>query len=239
MKLCNEIWALIPARSGSKNLKNKNIKLLKGKPLIDYSLMTAKKSPLISKVIFSSDSLKYISLAKKFNCNYYHLRSKKSSRDFATDLEVFKEVITFLKKKKIILPKFFVHLRPTTPIRKISTINSAIRFFKKNEKYFTSLKSVTFNSHNSLKDYIIKRKKLFSINEKKGFNIDKVNLPSQNLTKTYIGSNVVDIYKTRNILKGKLLGNRVYPFITHEPFCDIDTMHDFVLCQYLYKNYSL
>ena len=96
---------------------------------------------------------------------------------------------------------------------------------------------MTFNSHNSLKDYIVKRKKLFSINKKKGFNIDKVNLPSQNLTKTYIGSNVVDIYKTRNILKGKLLGNKVYPFITHEPFCDIDTMHDFILCKYLFSNY--
>ena len=128
-------------------------------------------------------------------------------------------------------------MRPTTPIRKISTINSAIRFFKKKEKYFSSLKSVTFNSHNSLKDYIVKNKKLFSINKKNGFNIDKVNLPSQTLKKTYIGSNVVDIYKTKNILKGKLLGNRVYAFITHEPFCDIDTMNDFALCNYLLSNY--
>ena len=72
MKFLNEIWAIIPARSGSKGLKNKNIKLLKGVPLIGYSITAAVKNKYIKKVIFSSDSNKYISIAKKFKCDFYH-----------------------------------------------------------------------------------------------------------------------------------------------------------------------
>ena len=59
MKFLNECWALIPARSGSKTIKNKNIKLLNKKPLIYYSLETA-KSKYFKKIIFSSDSNKYL-----------------------------------------------------------------------------------------------------------------------------------------------------------------------------------
>ena len=62
---------------------------------------------------------------------------------------------------------------------------------------------------------------------KNKFNIDNVNIPKEKLEKTYIGNGVVDIYKTKNILKGKLLGNKVFPLITDEIFCDIDSLKDF------------
>ncbi len=235
MKLLNEIWAVIPARSGSKGLKNKNIKKFNNKPLISYSIKSAKNNNLINKVIFSSDSKKYLSIAKKYNCEYYHLRSKKNSKDNSTDLDVFKEIVKYFKDKKINLPKYFVHFRPTSPIRKNETINKAINLFKKISSSYTSLKSLSFNSHNSLKDYIIKKNKLCSISVRNGFNIDKVNVPRDSLKKTYIGNGVVDIYKTQNIFKGKLLGNRVYPFITEELFCDIDNERDLRLAEIITK----
>ena len=100
MKLLNEIWAVIPARAGSKGLKDKNIKFFQNKPLIAHSIISAKKNNVISKVIFSSDSKRYISLAKKFNCEIYHLRSKISSRDNSTDFDVFKEITNYFLKKK-------------------------------------------------------------------------------------------------------------------------------------------
>ena len=51
----NEFWALIPARKGSKSIKNKNLLKLNKIPLIGYSLILAKKNKLIKKIIFSSD----------------------------------------------------------------------------------------------------------------------------------------------------------------------------------------
>ena len=233
MKLTDEIWAIIPARSGSKGLKNKNIKIFNKKPLVNHSIISAKKNNMINKVVFSSDSTKYLSLTKKLNCEFYHLRSKKNAQDKSTDFEVFREIVFYFKKKKITLPKFLVHFRPTCPLRKNKTISKAIQTFKKNQNYYSSLKSISFNSHNSLKDFKIKNKKLFSINIKNQFNIDNVNIPKEKLEKTYVGNGVIDIYKTKNILKGKLLGNKVFPLITEEIFCDIDSENDFKIGQIL------
>jgi CMP-N,N'-diacetyllegionaminic acid synthase len=235
MKTINEFWAVIPARAGSKSLKNKNIKKFLKLPLMAHSILAAKKNKLIKKIIFSSDSKKYISIAKKYKCDFYNMRTKKNSGDFSTDFDVFHEIILYLKKKKINLPKFFVHFRPTTPIRKNKSITRAIKIFREKNNSFSSLKSISLNSHNSLKDYKIKNKKLFSINIKNKFNIDNVNIPKEKLEKTYIGNGVVDIYKTKNILKGKLLGNKVFPLITDEIFCDIDSLKDFKIGEILAK----
>ena len=89
MKFKNEIWAFIPARAGSKSIINKNIKLVKKKPLLAHTLIFSDKIKRFKKVIFSSDSSKYIKIAKKFSKCNTHLRPKKYAKDNSTDLEVF------------------------------------------------------------------------------------------------------------------------------------------------------
>ena len=137
MQLVNEFWAFIPARAGSKELKNKNITKLAGYPLLAYSVKTALKIKKIKKVILSSDSKKYISIAKKFGCKEFHFRSKKTSRDNSSELSFFEEFVYKQIKKKD-LPKYFVHFRPTTPVRKINTVLKAIRYFLKNKNNYTA-----------------------------------------------------------------------------------------------------
>ena len=85
-----EIWAFIPARSGSKSVKDKNIFKLNNKPLIYYTFQTLKKIKGIKRVVFSTDSKKYIKIAKNFGKFEPHLREKYSSIDSATDLEAAK-----------------------------------------------------------------------------------------------------------------------------------------------------
>ena len=238
MKFSNEIWAVIPARSGSKGLINKNIKLFEGIPLIGHSINSANKNKYINKVLFSSDSNKYISIARKFNCDLYHKRSKKNSMSLSKDISVFQEILKYLIDKNFILPKYLIHFRPTTPIRKNKSISKAIKIFKKYQNSYTALKSVSLNSHNSLKDFKIKNQKLYSINDKDKFNIDNVNIPKEDLENTYIGNGVVDIYKTKNILKNKLLGNKVYPLVTEEIFCDIDSKKDFEIGEILASKFK-
>ena len=236
MFFSDEIWAVIPARSGSKGLKNKNIKKLMSKPLVAYSIISAVKNKKISKVIFSSNSDNYISIAKKYNCDYYHKRSRKNSLDNSKDIDVFKEILNFMKEKKITIPKYIAHFRPTNPIRTNKTINKAISIFLKKKKFISALKTVTLNSHNSLKDCIIKNNKLYLFYKKYRNDIDKVNVPRNELPQTYIGNGVIDIYKTKNILKGKLLGNKVFPLVTEELFCDIDNSNDFKYAYYVMSN---
>ena len=131
MKLNNEVWAFIPARSGSKSIKNKNIVLLKKKPLIAYSLLAAKKAKKIDKIIFSSDSKKYFGIAKKYTNFFFHKRKKSISLDYSSDFEVFYD---FVNNYQFTLPKFFVHLRPTTPFRDSKILDQVITKFLKYEK---------------------------------------------------------------------------------------------------------
>ena len=95
-----KICAVIPARSGSKTIKNKNIIKILGHPLFAYSIGIAKKSKFIDKVVFTSDSNHYLNLASKYKPDILHKRSKKNSSDKATDLDFLKEIINYLDKKE-------------------------------------------------------------------------------------------------------------------------------------------
>ena len=93
MIINNEIWAFIPARSGSKSIKDKNLVTLKKKPLLAHSLLVAKNCKIIDKIVFSSDSKKYFNIAKKFADFLFHLRTKKISADNSTDFDVFNHFV--------------------------------------------------------------------------------------------------------------------------------------------------
>ena len=115
MKNKKLFWVFIPARSKSKSIKNKNIKLIKGKPLLAYSINTARKLTQIDKIVVSSDSPRYLNIAKKYGCNFLHLRSNSLSRDKTTDFEVFHDFLEYLKKKKLHLLNFLFTLDQQLP----------------------------------------------------------------------------------------------------------------------------
>ena len=89
-------------------------------------------------------------------------------------------------------------------------------------------------SQTSLKTHRIVEKKLCALT-KKDFNIEKYNLPRQNYPKTYEGNGVIDIYKTKNILNGSGLGNKVFPFIVNDINSDIDNLDEFKYVEYFIK----
>jgi CMP-N-acetylneuraminic acid synthetase len=232
MKFKNEFWAFIPARSGSKSIKNKNITSLGKKPLIAYSLVAAKNSKNIAKIVFSSDSIKYFNIAKKYANFFFHKRNQKISSDYSTDYDVFRD---FVKNYKGFLPKFFIHLRPTTPLRSSKLIDKIISDFKKKKKNFSSLRSVSVMSNSPFKTVVIRKSKIFSPFYK-SFNMDKINFPRQRYSKVYLPDGYIDIIKTESILKGFLHGNRVMPYISKDFIVDIDNSFDLKIASYLIKN---
>ena len=222
MKISNEIWAIIPARSGSKAIKNKNIKLLKGKPLLAYSVIAAKKSKKISKIVLSSDSQNYFKIANRYSDVIFHKRSKKISGHNSTDLEFFQN---FVNKFKGRLPKYFVHLRPTTPFRNPKLLDIVINNFIKNEKKYTSLRSVSQISNKIFKSVLIKKNKLFSPIFR-SYGLDIINSSRQSYEIAYLGNGYIDIIKTKNIIKGFLHGHKVMPFVCNFLVADIDNVED-------------
>ena len=224
----NTFWAFIPARSGSKKIKNKNLLKIKNIPLLAYPIRTALKNKMIDKVYFSSDSKNYLNIAKKYGCKNLLLRNKRFAKDKSSDLEVFKDFINFMVKKKKDLPEFIVHLRPTTPIRKDRIITMGIKKFLYNKKNYTSLRSISLMSNPSFKTFRIKNKKLCSISKKVDYYLDKYNLPKEMFEETYLPNGYIDIFKTKNIFKNYMHGNKVYPFIVNEFNSDIDDMEDYL-----------
>ncbi len=234
MKFKNEYWVIIPARSGSKSIINKNIKLINNKPLIAYSLLAAKKNRHFKKIIFSSDSIKYFNIAKKYSNFFFHKRNKKISQDNVTEIMVLQDFIKIYSKKNVFLPKFLVSFKPTSPIRYQKTIDKALKIFKNKAKKYTSFRSVNVMSETSFKTHRIVEKKLCAL-EKKDFNIEKYNLPRQSYPKTHEANGIIDIYKTKNILNGSGLGNKVFPFIVNDINSDIDDLGDFEYVKYYVK----
>ncbi len=133
----NDYLAIIPARKGSKGLKNKNIKLFNGKPLIYYPIKAAMKSKFIKKIVVSTDSKEIAQISKKYGAEIPFLRPKKLSGDNVDSYSVVEHCIKFLKKKNFTF-KNFILLEPTSPLTTYSDIDKAIIKLNKN----TSAKSI-------------------------------------------------------------------------------------------------
>lgn len=115
--------AIIPARSGSKGIKHKNIKDLNGKPLFHYTIEAALKSNYITDVIVTSDSKEYLEIANIDSNIKLHEREKCLSEDDTSTNDV---LINIINNYKIKNTDFFVLLQPTSPLRNHHHIDEAI-----------------------------------------------------------------------------------------------------------------
>jgi len=162
MKKKSVIWAIIPARSGSKGLKDKNITKFLGKPLLEHSINFAKKLKFIDKIILSTDSRKYKKIGLKSGAEVPFLRSKKASRSNSMEEDVLEDIRKKLIKIKKKLPDYILWLRPTCPLRDIKIYHKAYKKFK------TEKKSVCIVSQTDPRIFINKNNKLIPLN--KNFN---------------------------------------------------------------------
>ena len=170
-----KILAIIPARAGSRGLKNKNIRLINNRPLIYWPIFAARKSKYINKVILSSDSTSIAKTAKKFKAETPFIRPKKLAKDDSKSVDVIIHAINFFKKNKIFFD-YVVLLEPTSPLTTSKDIDKALEILHKKRKYADSIVSVAenVNKHPSFsvkinKDKIIKPylKKFMTIRRQK------------------------------------------------------------------------
>lgn len=110
------VVALIPARSGSKGVQNKNLRLLQNRSLLEWSVGAANESQLISRIVVSTNSFDYAQAAKQAGAEVPFLRPESISQDKSTDLEFVKHALDFFSTEGK-TPDLIIHLRPTTPFR--------------------------------------------------------------------------------------------------------------------------
>ena len=195
---------IIPARSGSKGIKNKNIVKLKKKPLIQYTIDVAKKLKKHCEIVVSTDSLKISKIAKKNKLKFYGLRPKKLSGDYALTKDVVKFELNRIEKK--LKKKFYaiILLQPTCPIRKENSLKKAIKSLNRN--LFDSVVSVSeVGPHHPYRMKIFKNKYLKNFMHFKNENMQ----PRQKLPKVYIRSGSFYLIKRDAFLKyNSLVGKK-------------------------------
>lgn len=225
------VVALIPARSGSKGVPNKNIRNLDGIPLIAYSIATALKSYYIDRVIVSTDSEKYAEIARNYGAETPFIRPKGISGDTATDVECFKHTIDWLQENENFVPEYFVHLRPTTPFRDPKVVDQAIKDFICSD--YSALRSCHKMSESSYKTFEIENHILKCVCNGSS-DIESLNLARQTFPVTHDANGYVDIVRSEMIKKNLIHGSKVRAFITNTTH-EVDEISDIDFLEYLIK----
>ncbi len=223
-------YAIIPARGGSKGVPRKNIKILKGFPLIAYSIAAAKLSKMTNRVIVSTESSEIAEIAQEYSAEVPFLRPAEYAQDRSPDIDFVRHAINWFAKNESDQPELFVHLRPTTPLRDPALIDQAIGDILKNAKA-TALRSVHELAEPPQKMFGIEHGYLtgFFPNDPRP---EYYNLPRQVFPKAYHPNGYVDIIRTGYVTKTNTLhGPQMIGFVT--PFTiEIDTPDDFSHLEY-------
>lgn len=221
-----KIIGIIPARSGSKGLKDKNIKELCGKPLIAYTIEAAKQSGVFDCIMVSTDSEKYARIAREHGASVPFLRSSENSSDKSGSWDVVREVLANLNEKFDIV----VLLQPTSPLRTAQHIRDAVDlFFEKDADTVCSVCETphpifwcnTLNEDLSMMDFI-----------KKEYQKRRQELP-----KSYTLNGAIYICKTKYIDNLDFYSNKSFAYVMNKnSSIDIDENLDFQLCELIIKN---
>lgn len=211
--------AIIPARSGSKGLVNKNILMLLDKPILAYTIEAAIQSEKFIKVIVSTDSLEYKEIAEKYGAEVV-MRGEELSNDSATSYMVIKDV---LEKDLGVEYDYFMLLQPTSPFRNYQHINESIEKFEKNISNYDFLVSMTETSKTSTLIKPIEEDESL-----KHYDLDFSNYKRQNY-KEYYPNGAIFIGKNKEYLERKhFFGKKSLAyFMNKADSIDIDDRLDF------------
>ncbi len=216
------VLALIPARSGSKSIRDKNIRIINGKPMLAHSIEHARASRYIDRVIVSTDSEKYARIAARYGAEVPFLRPASISGDLSTDLEVFIHALEFLQQEQPLeIPVLCVHLRPTYPYRPEGLIDRMIETLLMNPAA-DSIRSVAPAAQTPYKMWL-RRADGFLEPVLRDHNIREAwNMPRQALPEVFIQNACVDIVRTSVLLEKRSMTGTAIMGYPMEHMYDID-----------------
>jgi len=206
----NNIIAIIPARSGSKSVKDKNIAQLGGHPLIAYSIAVAKLSGLVERVVVSTDSQEYAEIATRYGAEIPFIRPQEYSTDTSTDRDFLVHAMQWFKQNEGECPEYWVHLRPTTPLREPAIVDAAIQQIM-NDQNATSLRSGFKAPESPLKWFTKDERGYFQGLIKDSD--ESYNLPKEAFDTVYVPDGYVDVVMESYVISGNQIhGDKMIGF---------------------------
>lgn len=214
-----KIIALIPARSGSKGIINKNMYLINSQPLINFTILSALDSNLIDEIFVSSDSQEILDHAKTFGVKS-HLRSSEYAQDNSPAHDVVRE---FIKIQSLSNMDILIYLQPSSPLRNSDDIDKCIQLMQKHNFY--RIISICKNNTSPFKSFILDESSRIKTLFKEKYS----NYRRQDLPMTYTANGALYGFSVEEFNKN----NRMFPSnnalsyeMPQERSIDIDTIDD-------------
>lgn len=218
--------AIIPARGGSKGLPGKNIRMLKGKPLIAYTIEAALASQYITRVIVSTDDEEIAKISIQYGAECPFMRPKYLASDESLGIDAIKYTIEKIEENENLKIDRFIILQPTSPLRTTRDIDNSIELF--NSKDADSVISYCKESHPiKWHKYIDAEGNFENIFEDKIKN-------RQDERPSYYPNGAIFIFKRKILLHNSYYTDRSFPYIMDRTkSVDIDDMDDFNYAEFL------
>ncbi|MDO8619783.1 MAG: acylneuraminate cytidylyltransferase family protein [bacterium] len=235
------IYAIIPARGGSKGLPGKNTRLLNGKPLIAWTIESAKAVPEISRVIVNTDDEEIAKVARAYGAEVF-MRPPELAKDETLDVPVFEHHLNALKEKGE-LPDMVVDLRATAPLRGSARIKEGFALLLKlGREKADSVRAVSKASKHPYKmwkqtgDFLTP----FLSEGQTGMK-EPYNAPRQSLPPIFQNNGCMNAFWSETVLeKQSMTGERIVGFVmSDDESVNIDTEFDFIVAEELMKRNSV
>jgi CMP-N,N'-diacetyllegionaminic acid synthase len=227
------ILGIIPARGGSKGVPGKNIKLLNGKPLLQYTVEIALESQYLTDVILSSDDTQIITVAESLGVQVPFIRPTALAEDKTPTIDVIIHALQWFEKQAVFFDAVCL-LQVTSPFRTVEFLNKAITKFM--DSGCDSLVSVQKVPHEYNPHWT------FEVNQDGNLKIatgeSKIISRRQELPNTYHRDGSIYITKTEVILQQHTLYGKSTAFIESSPefYVNIDTLADWEKAEQMIKN---
>ena len=229
----HSIVALIPARSGSKRVPDKNIRPLSGHPLIAYTIAAALESKIFSAVIVSTDSESYADIAEHYGAEIPFLRPSELAGDLSPDIEWLEYTLTRLREEGRRCDCFSL-LRPTSPFRLPETIRRAWHAFL-GEEGVDSLRAVEKCGQHPGKMWVVRGNRMMPLLPLSPAEQPWHSSQYQSLPEVYVQNASLEIAWTRVVFEERTIaGHVLMPFFTegYEGF-DVNSDYDWYLAEHL------
>ena len=227
------IVGLIPARSGSKRVPDKNIRPLAGHPVMAYTIAAALQSEIFSSVIVSTDSKRYADIARYYGAEVPFLRPPELGGDVSPDIEWLEYTLKRLQEEGRKYDCFSI-LRPTSPFRQPETIRRAWQAFLA-EEGVDSLRAVEKCQQHPGKMWVIRGKRMMPLLPLSPAEQPWHSSQYQSLPEVYVQNASLEIAWTRVVLNERTIaGTVLMPFLTegYEGF-DVNSPYDWELAEKL------
>ena len=225
--------AIIPARGGSKRIVNKNIRILAGKPCINYTIECAKQAG-ISRIIVSTDSEEIAEISRNCGAETPFIRPKELAEDHVLDFPVVEHCLNFLENKEGWVPDLLVFLRPTMPLREPKEIVECLQLLKSR----SDIDSVRTSCPVPYPPYWMKRRTKKGLlvpfcEEVKAYQYKQ----SQDLPETVMCDGYVDVSRISSIRKYKqVVAGKILSYFRKNQFqVDLDEEKDWQYAEFLLK----